>query len=118
MRLLIFLTFIFLFTESCKTQSVPKTTVNNSQAFIDSLLNVMTLDEKIGQMTLFTTDWGSTGPTIREGYEEDIRQGRCGALFNSHTAEFTRRLQKIAVEDKHREKCVHSYQQCCNLCLL
>ncbi len=65
----------------------------------DSILALMTLDEKIGQMTLYTTDWGSTGPTIREGYEEDIRQGRCGALFNSHTVAFTRHLQTIAVKE-------------------
>src|SRR5690606_38514163 len=67
--------------------------------FITDLLAQMTLDEKLGQMTLFTTDWESTGPTIRGGYEDDIRNGRCGALFNSHTVEFTRQLQKIAVEE-------------------
>ncbi len=66
---------------------------------IDSLMALMTLEEKIGQLTLFTTDWGSTGPTIREGYQEDIRKGLCGALFNSHTVEFTRELQRIAVEE-------------------
>lgn len=66
---------------------------------VDSVLALMTLDEKIGQMTLFTTDWGSTGPTIREGYENDIRQGKCGALFNSHTVAFTRHLQEIAVKE-------------------
>ena len=66
---------------------------------VDSVLALMTLDEKIGQMSLFTTDWGSTGPTIRPGYREDIRQGRCGALFNAHGAAFTRELQKIAVEE-------------------
>lgn len=66
---------------------------------VDSLLALMTLEEKIGQMTLYTTDWGSTGPTIREGYTDDIRKGRCGALFNSHTARFTRELQRIAVEE-------------------
>jgi len=66
---------------------------------VDSVLALMTLDEKIGQMTLFTTDWGSTGPTIREGYKEDLRQGRCGALFNSQGVAFTRELQRIAVEE-------------------
>jgi beta-glucosidase len=66
---------------------------------IDSLLSLMTLEEKIGQMTLYTTDWGSTGPTIREGYEKDIRNGTCGALFNSHTVAFTRHLQEVAVKE-------------------
>lgn len=66
---------------------------------IEKLLAKMTLEEKIGQMTLYTTDWESTGPTIRDGYKNDIRSGNCGALFNSHTVPFTRELQRIAVEE-------------------
>lgn len=66
---------------------------------VSALLAKMTLDEKIGQLTLYTTDWGSTGPTIREGYKNDIRSGACGNLFNSHTVEFVRDLQRIAVEE-------------------
>jgi beta-glucosidase len=66
---------------------------------VEDLLGKMTLEEKIGQLTLYTTDWESTGPTLRAGYSEDIRSGRCGALFNAHTVPFTRSLQKIAVEE-------------------
>ncbi|HRF37852.1 MAG TPA: hypothetical protein PK198_03610, partial [Saprospiraceae bacterium] len=35
---------------------------------VDSLLALMTLEEKIGQMTLFTSDWEMTGPTLRATY--------------------------------------------------
>ncbi len=66
---------------------------------VNALLAKMTLDEKIGQLSLYTTDWGSTGPTIREGYKNDIRSGACGNLFNAHTTGFVRELQKIAVEE-------------------
>lgn len=66
---------------------------------VNDLLAAMTLDEKIGQLTLYTTDWGSTGPTIREGYKNDIRSGACGNLFNSHTVGFVRELQKVAIEE-------------------
>lgn len=66
---------------------------------VNALLDKMTLEEKIGQLTLYTTDWGSTGPTIREGYKNDIRSGACGNLFNSHTVGFVRELQRIAVEE-------------------
>lgn len=86
----------FLFVVGC-TQFVQSQ--SNKDPFIEQLLSKMTLDEKLGQMTLFTTDWESTGPTIRGGYENDVKTGRCGALFNSHTADFTRRLQKLAVEE-------------------
>ena len=68
-------------------------------AKVNALLAKMTVDEKIGQLTLYTTDWGSTGPTIREGYKNDIRSGACGNLFNSHTVGFVRELQRIAVEE-------------------
>lgn len=80
---------------SFQGSSVPLS--SSEDRLVDSLLALMTVEEKIGQMTLFTTDWEATGPTIREGYREDIRQGRCGALFNSHTAAFTRELQRLAV---------------------
>ncbi|HJW29660.1 MAG TPA: glycoside hydrolase family 3 N-terminal domain-containing protein, partial [Saprospiraceae bacterium] len=83
----------------CKQSGRAKTDANPYAAKVDSVMALMTLEEKIGQMTLYTTDWGSTGPTIREGYEDDIRKGRCGALFNSHTAAFTRHLQEIAVKE-------------------
>lgn len=87
--------FLFLLLSSLAAQSRQKP-INER---VDSVLALMTLDEKIGQMTLFTTDWGSTGPTIRPGYREDIKQGRCGALFNAHGAAFTRDLQCTAVEE-------------------
>lgn len=87
------------FFVSCKPTEQAKSSSGAFTSKVDSVLALMTLEEKIGQMTLFTTDWGSTGPTIREGYEDDIRQGRCGATFNSHTVAFTRRLQEIAVNE-------------------
>ena len=59
----------------------------------------MTLDEKIGQMVLFTSDWDVTGPTIREGYLDDIRSGRCGNIFNAYTVDYIRELQRVAVEE-------------------
>lgn len=66
---------------------------------IDSLLSLMTLEEKVGQLTLFTSDWAVTGPTIRDTYKADIQKGRCGNIFNAHTAAYNRELQRIAVEE-------------------
>ena len=69
------------------------------QQKIDSLIQQMTLVEKIGQMTLFTSDWDVTGPTIRDNYQQDIQSGKVGAIFNAYTAAYTRQLQRIAVEE-------------------
>lgn len=74
-----------------------------SQAYIDSrveeILAKMTLAEKIGQMTLYTADYGADGPSLRPEYIQGIRDGKIGAIFNALTAEFTAKLQKIAVEE-------------------
>ena len=66
---------------------------------VNSFMRRMTLDEKIGQLVLFTSDWSVTGPSIRQGYIDDIRAGRCGNIFNAYTAEYTRKLQDIAVNE-------------------
>lgn len=66
---------------------------------VDSVLSLMTLEEKIGQMVLYTSDWDVTGPTLKSGYMDDIRKGHCGNIFNAHTTAYVRKLQKIAVEE-------------------
>ena len=66
--------------------------------FVDALMARMTLKEKIGQLTMLTSGWESTGPTMRESYKQDIAAGNVGAIFNAFTAKFTRELQGIAVE--------------------
>ena len=66
--------------------------------FLDELIAKMTLEEKVGQLTLLTSDWESTGPTMREGYKQDIAAGRVGNIFNAYTVEYTSELQRMAVE--------------------
>ena len=66
---------------------------------MNELLCKMKLEEKIGQLSLFNTDWDVTGPTMREGYRQDVKAGSVGAIFNAHTAAYNRDLQKIVVEE-------------------
>jgi beta-glucosidase len=66
---------------------------------VDSVLALMTLEEKLGQLTLYTSSWDVTGPVMNPEYKEEVRAGRCGNIFNAHTAEYNRGLQKIAVEE-------------------
>lgn len=66
---------------------------------IDSLLSIMTLEEKIGQMTLYTSDMDQTGAFLRPEYIDDIRAGQVGAIFNAYGAEYTRYLQEMAVNE-------------------
>ena len=76
----------------------PTNTTSQKEQFVDSLLSEMTAEEKIGQMTLLTSGWSTTGPTMNEDYEEMIRKGQCGNVFNALTVEYNRELQKMAVE--------------------
>ena len=87
---------LILLGASCKNSS--QTATDPIDKRIDSLLTLMTLDEKVGQLTLYTSDWDVTGPTMRSGYKEDIKAGKVGAIFNAFTANYTRELQKLAVE--------------------
>jgi beta-glucosidase len=87
----------FVFFVSCNSIKTNKASIIDQK--VDSVLNLMTLEEKIGQMVLYTSDWDVTGPTLKSGYMEDIRKGHCGNIFNAHTAAYVRKLQKIAVEE-------------------
>lgn len=68
-------------------------------AFIDSLMNEMTVEEKAGQLTLYTSGWDVTGPVLRDDYMDELRAGRAGNLFNAHTVDYATNLQRIAVEE-------------------
>ncbi|MEE9347141.1 MAG: beta-glucosidase BglX [Robiginitomaculum sp.] len=67
-------------------------------ALIDGLIAQMTLEEKIGQMTLFSANWSDTGAVNRESWREDVKAGKVGAVFSLFTAQKTRAMQTIAVE--------------------
>ena len=67
--------------------------------FIDNLMKRMTLEEKVGQLVQYSADMSTTGATVRPDYERDIKQGMVGSMFNAYTPEFTRKLQRLAVEE-------------------
>ena len=66
---------------------------------VDSLMNLMTLEEKIGQTVMYSGDWSVTGPTLSKENKKFIREGSMGAMLNVYTVEGTKKLQKIAVEE-------------------
>ncbi len=68
-------------------------------AKVDSVMALMTLEEKIGQCVQYSGGWGLTGPKINTDYERWLKEGLVGSLLNAHGAEFTRKMQQIAVEE-------------------
>lgn len=72
----------------------------NIEQKIDSIIRLMTLDEKIGQLNLYAGRMNPTGPiTTREDDEDAIRKGDVGMVFNIVGAKRTREIQRIAVEE-------------------
>ena len=67
--------------------------------FVDSLLNEMTLLEKLGQMNLPTSGDITTGTSKSSNVAEDIRAGKVGGLFNIKGVDKIRDVQRIAVEE-------------------
>jgi beta-glucosidase len=69
-----------------------------SEKKIEALLQKMTLDEKVGQLVQYSAGQ-PTGPgTGRTDYDDMIRNGEVGALFNITTAHNVNSYQRIAVE--------------------
>lgn len=65
---------------------------------IDELLHKMTLEEKVGQLVQYSAGQ-PTGPgTGRTDYDDMIRKGEVGALFNITTAKQVNVFQHVAVE--------------------
>ncbi|MFZ1372158.1 MAG: beta-glucosidase BglX [Ferruginibacter sp.] len=68
---------------------------------VDSVLKLMTLDEKIGQMNQYNGDWAATGPITKDGDKQNqIRQGMVGSMLNVTGVYHTRTLQEIAMQSR------------------
>lgn len=68
---------------------------------VDSVLKLMTLAEKIGQMNQLSNDFVATGPITKDGDKQDkVRKGLIGSYLNIYGAERTRSLQEIAMQSR------------------
>ena len=87
---------------------------------IDSVLALMTLDEKIGQMVQYNGSWDVTGPatgTDNEKKLENLKNGLVGSMLNVTSVEHTRQAQKIVMENSRLKiplifgyDVIHGYQ--------
>lgn len=70
---------------------------------VDSVLKLMTLEEKIGQLNQYNGFWEITGPTPKEGQAAkkyaDLKNGLVGSMLNVKGVKDVKALQKIAVEE-------------------
>lgn len=70
---------------------------------VDSVLKLMTLEEKVGQLNQYNGFWEITGPTPKEGQAakkyNDLKKGLVGSMLNVKGVKDVKALQKIAVEE-------------------
>lgn len=66
----------------------------------DSVLALMTLEEKVGQLVQYSGDWvtGAVQGRPSETSDELLKKGKIGSFLNIVSSEKTMKLQKIAVE--------------------
>ncbi|HET8855805.1 MAG TPA: glycoside hydrolase family 3 N-terminal domain-containing protein, partial [Salinimicrobium sp.] len=95
--LCLFLNFLMM----GQTANIPSS-ITNIEAKVDSVLSLMTLEEKVGQLTLYNGSWDLTGPAPDRNNrekEEKIKNGLVGAMINVLTVEATRKAQELNMKN-------------------
>ncbi len=96
--------FTWLLMINCSKKNTPvvQETPNPTNR-IEKLLQEMTLEEKIGQMTQYNGFWDATGPVPNGGDAkwkyDHLRSGKVGAVLNVSGVENVRKMQEVAVKE-------------------
>lgn len=88
---------LFFFVLLCSTLFAQNKTFTQRA---DSVLALMTLEEKVGQLVQYSGDWvtGAAQGRPSETSDELLKKGKIGSFLNVVSSEKTMKLQKIAVE--------------------
>ncbi len=107
--------FIVFFSINIFSSSIAQQ--KSIDAKVDSVLKLMTLDEKIGQMNQYNGDWEATGPITNDGDKQNqIRKGMVGSMLNVTGVEHTRSLQQMAMQSRMKipllfgQDIIHGYR--------
>ena len=75
---------------------------NELENKVDSVLALMTLQEKIGQMNQYNGSWDVTGPASNKSDKEKLeklKNGDVGSMLNVLSVKATRQAQKLVMEN-------------------
>jgi beta-glucosidase len=68
---------------------------------VDSVLRLMTLEEKVGQLNQYSGEWAHTGPITADGRKQDqVRNGQLGSMLNVTGYDHTRQIQEMAMQTR------------------
>ena len=94
----IIVTIILIGKSNSQDKSNPQLIISQK---VDSVLSLMTLDEKIGQLNQYNDDNIATGPVTPDNNKIDqVKKGKVGSLLNCMGTERTRSWQEIAMQSR------------------
>jgi beta-glucosidase len=68
---------------------------------VDSVLKLMTLDEKVGQLNQYSSKEELTGPeSDKSNLVQEIKAGKVGSMLNVRGVERTRHIQELALQSR------------------
>ncbi|MBS1681699.1 MAG: beta-glucosidase BglX [Bacteroidetes bacterium] len=85
----------FFILTSCSDRGAKKSDIDSR---VDSLLSLMTIEEKIGQLNLPSAGDFVTGQAENSNIGKKIEAGQVGAVFNIKPLKRIKEMQKIAIE--------------------
>ncbi|MBQ0736643.1 beta-glucosidase, partial [Aquimarina celericrescens] len=95
-----FLSFTLSAQQKENTYTGPKINKTEMDQKVNSLLEKMTIDEKIGQLNLLTPGGGvATGAVVSDNVQQKIKDGKVGGLFGVSGPEKIKIAQEYAVND-------------------
>ncbi len=102
LRTIINWSFVSIILFSCSNIQDKPATIKGIDVRVDSVLALMTLEEKNGQLNQYSVGEEMTGPGEKEGQSEirfqQLLNGEVGSVLNLLCAENTRKLQKLVMD--------------------
>ncbi len=95
----VFISLLLLVSIQGFAQQKPASKDAKMHQYVSTLMNKMTLDEKIGQLNLPGSGDIVTGQASNSDLGKKIRDGHVGGLFNIKSVAKIRDVQKVAVEE-------------------
>lgn len=107
-------------TSSSDSINTSKNTAHPYQRQVDSLLQRMTLAEKVGQMVQYSGGWDLSGPATNANAQlkrQQIENGLVGSMLNVTSVKQVREAQRLAIENSRLKipmlfgfDVIHGYQ--------
>lgn len=102
-KIIIILAFLLGFQKIESQQSPQNSNLDPKiEKKIDSVLALMNLNEKIGQLVQYSGKWDATGPSTSKGDQNmlvKLKKGEVGSMLNIHSVSSIRETQKIVMEN-------------------